>query len=214
MFRQALICSLFVACAAPGHAEAKDADRNGPVPASRQAAAQSVTLAGTGYRISFGAPRDWIGDAAAQAKLLHAIAAWLSITLELPSIQSTPSIKLESEPRLKALRYTGQLSDRPEDMARLPQGQREIAALYDRGTDTIYLREGWTGNTPAELSILVHEMVHYVQDVAGIKYPCLSASEELAYVAQDRWLGLFGADLAAEFGIDRLTLFVSTRCFI
>ena len=35
-----------------------------------------------------------------------------------------------------------------------------VHAIYDDGSRTIYLPEDWTGATPAEVSLLVHEMVH------------------------------------------------------
>jgi hypothetical protein len=62
------------------------------------------------------------------------------------------------------------------------------------------------------LSVLVHEIVHYLQDVAQLRYSCPQEREALAYEAQERWLGLFGTSLEAEFDIDRLTLLVTTRC--
>ena len=52
---------------------------------------------------------------------------------------------------------------------------------------------------PAELSILVHEMVHHFQNMLGLKYECPQAREALAYRAQDQWLGLFGRDLGDGF---------------
>jgi hypothetical protein len=41
---------------------------------------------------------------------------------------------------------------------------------------------------------------------------CGQAREELAYRAQDRWLGLFGHDLATDFD-DPFSLVVETKCF-
>ena len=54
--------------------------------------------------------------------------------------------------------------------------------------------------------------VHHLQNLGKLKYKCPPAREELAYAAQDRWLGLSGLNLADEFEIDPLTLVVSTRC--
>ena len=78
---------------------------------------------------------------------------------------------------------------------------------------TIYLADGWTGKTPAELSILVHEMVHHLQNVGQLKFECPQAREELAYRAQDRWLHLFGRDLERDFELDGFSILVKTRCF-
>ena len=91
--------------------------------------------------------------------------------------------------------------------------RREVVAVYSFPNDTIYLPEGSTGNTPAELSVLVHEMVHHLQNRAGAKFACIQESEAMAYAAQERWLGLYGHNLLADFEVDAFTLLASTRCF-
>jgi Zn-dependent membrane protease YugP len=87
-----------------------------------------------------------------------------------------------------------------------------LIAVYDDEMKTIYLPENWTGNTPAELSVLVHEMVHHLQSATPTRYECPQAREELAYIAQETWLTLFGLNLQDQFNIDPLTFVVSTRC--
>jgi hypothetical protein len=66
---------------------------------------------------------------------------------------------------------------------------------------------------PAQLSVLVHEVVHHFQNVLKLKYECPQEREKLAYIAQDRWLGLFGHSLSDEFALDPFSLFVKTTCF-
>jgi hypothetical protein len=90
--------------------------------------------------------------------------------------------------------------------------RREAVAVYDDLTKTIFLPDTWKGDTPADLSVLVHEMVHHLQNNAHKKYDCAGAREGLAYAAQDKWLKLFGRDLSSEFQIDAFTLKVSTAC--
>jgi hypothetical protein len=92
-------------------------------------------------------------------------------------------------------------------------GWRKVFSVYDDVTKTIYLREGWTGSTAAELSILVHEMVHHLQNLGRLKFQCLAAREKLAYEAQEQWLRLFGSDLWRDFEIDQFTLLLTTRCY-
>src|SRR6185503_4329912 len=89
----------------------------------------------------------------------------------------------------------------------------DVVSLYEDEVRTIHLPTGWSGTTAAELSMLVHEMVHHMQNGAELKYECPEAREELAFTAQERWLSLFGTDLDAEFGIDPFTLLVRTHCF-
>jgi hypothetical protein len=72
---------------------------------------------------------------------------------------------------------------------------------------------GWSGKTPGELSVLVHEMVHHVQNVPGLKFACPEERENVAFEAQERWLDRFNGDLLTEFGLDPFfTLLVRTNC--
>jgi hypothetical protein len=61
--------------------------------------------------------------------------------------------------------------------------------------------------------MLVHEMVHHLQNVGQLKFACPQEREKLAYKAQDGWLALFGSDLMQEFQIDPFSLLVKTNCF-
>ncbi|HVI62197.1 MAG TPA: DUF6647 family protein [Bradyrhizobium sp.] len=61
--------------------------------------------------------------------------------------------------------------------------------------------------------MLVHEVVHHFQNVLGLKYECPQEREKLAYIAQDRWLGLFGHSLTGDFALDPFSLFIKTTCF-
>ena len=150
--------------------------------------------------------------------LLTAIVLWLSANFDLPATYIHPSVELVPTTQMAALRYRGLMYDRTAHTAiggnvttPLHQGH-DLVSIYHDKRKTIYLPEGWTGTTPAELSVLVHEMVHHLQNVAGLKYNCPEEREKLAYTAQERWLGLFGRDLSDEFGIDGLTVLVRTNC--
>jgi len=144
--------------------------------------------------------------------LLRAIVTWLASEFQLNGQTTSPTIRFESSARITNFRHTGLLSDDARVTALVPTGQREVVAAYDPLSRTILLPERWSGATPTELSMLVHEMVHHLQNVASAKFECPQASEELAYAAQERWLKLFGRNLESDFGIDGLTLLVSTKC--
>ncbi|HUE45411.1 MAG TPA: DUF6647 family protein [Aestuariivirgaceae bacterium] len=135
-------------------------------------------------------------------ELLSVIAVWLSVSFGLPHVQDHPSVRTLSPQGLSAIRYG------PVDVTR----RREVLALYDDRKRTIFLSDGWVSHDPADVSILVHEMVHHLQSEAGLTFPCPAARERLAYEAQSRWLALFGLTLEAEFGIDAMTLKVSSGC--
>ena len=136
--------------------------------------------------------------------LFAAIVLWLSANLNLPAIQDYPRIERVPSMASVALR----LGERA-----LPTvSGREFEALYDDRSRTIYVPQSWTGTTPKEVSVLVHEMVHHVQNVAGLEYDCAEAREKPAYVAQEKWLALTGRNLAEEFDLDLMTVLVRTRC--
>ena len=148
--------------------------------------------------------------------LLPVIAAWLSTEFDLPTIREYPILRFVPAGQMAALRFRALLSPPGRGVAANDQtasAQGDTLALYDDATHTIYLPERWKGKAPIELSVLVHEMVHHFQNVLGLKHECPQQREKLAYIAQDRWLGLFGHNLADEFGLDPFSLLVKTTCF-
>lgn len=128
--------------------------------------------------------------------LLTAIVTWLSLNLGMPAIHEHPQVRFVAPQTMEALRGSPQ----------------SVEAIYDDASRTVYLHDKWEGKTPADLSVLVHEMVHHLQNVGGLKYECPQAREQQAYAAQQRWLGLFGSDLEKAFELDAMTLLVRTRC--
>ena len=146
--------------------------------------------------------------------LLTVIVIWLSANFDLPTIHEHPRVEFLPASKIATLRHTGRPSSGQLDgtSAPAPAGQRATVAVYDDATKTISLPEGWTGSTPAEVSILIHEMVHHLQNLGKQRFECPPEREKLAYAAQEKWLSLFGHDLLSDFEIDPFTLLVSTRC--
>ena len=150
--------------------------------------------------------------------LLTAIVIWISANYALPASLNHPRIERVASVEMAGLRYKGLLSALQrktialQDQESSFEKRRDVVALYNDQTRTIYLSDKWAGATPAELSVLVHEMVHHLQNEAGTTYECPAEREKLAYEAQDKWLHLFGRNLEQEFEINGLALLVSTSC--
>jgi hypothetical protein len=145
--------------------------------------------------------------------LLMTISLWLSMNFGLPTTDVMPHVEHLPPAKIAALHLGAHLSApspdvAPESTARVD----DIMSVYDDAGRTIFLREGWTGATPAELSIVVHEMVHHFQNLGGLKYACAQEREKLAYEAQERWLGIFGKSLESEFQIDGFSRLAKTAC--
>ena len=177
----------------------------------------NVKVPGTDYHIVLGSAAPRQPSIASRQVLLAAIGNWLSVEFDLPAVHGHPRIELVPAAKIVALRYKGMLPDPQTNFAPNDRGatsaERDTVAVYSDAARTIYLPEGWTGSTPAELSVLVHEVVHHAQNVLGLKYECPQEREQLAYRAQERWLGLFGRSLASDFELDPMSLLVKTRCF-
>ena len=145
--------------------------------------------------------------------LLTVIVTWLSFNFALPANYDHPRVELVPPAQMTAVRSQAASSSPSGSVANgLGHTGHDIEAFYDDTSRTIYLKEGWTGAKPAELSVLVHEMVHHLQNTAGLKYECAEAREKPAYDAQKKWLALFGRNLEKDFKLDPFTLLVRTRC--
>lgn len=148
---------------------------------------------------------------------LLAMARWLSTNFDLPYSDEPPRVEFTTPAQLSKLRYKGLLSHQREVIGGehatpLPEFQREVVAVYDDSTRTIYLPEHWTGASLAEQSVLVHEMVHHLQNRAGLKYACSGAREKPAYLAQRKWLENHELELENEFQVDMFTIVALAAC--
>lgn len=143
-----------------------------------------------------------LGSPREPPSLLNTISLWLSDNFDLPPSEMNPHLATLPGAELVRMRYG------PD--SGIPPGQ--VVAAYDPDTSTIYLSEHWTGDTPEELSALVHEMVHHMQASADQIFACPNEREQLAYRAQDAWLSLFGETLESAFDIDPAALLFGTVC--
>lgn len=143
--------------------------------------------------------------------LLDGILTWLSSNFDLPAIKERPVVEFASRMELARLRA----SDRLHSQGFMNDGQlaqREVVALYDTKKRTILLPDDWGGASPADQSVLVHEMVHHLQNLGNLKFDCPHAREKLAYLAQDKWLQRFGLSVEQEFDVDMFTVLISSAC--
>ena len=150
--------------------------------------------------------------------LATVLMTWLSANFGLAAIHEHPRIEIATPAKMAEVRY-GRLAGTQTDRVAAEAGRsappevgHDVFAIYDDLSRTIYLPENWSGNTPAEVSLLVHELVHHLQNLGGLKFDCVAAREKIAYRAQAGWLELFGKNLADEFDLDPMTLLVRTNC--
>lgn len=109
-------------------------------------------------------------------------------------------------PRMPAIVFT------PPEVAKAAPDWIETVAAYDTRTGNIHLSKSWTGGTAAELSVLVHELVHHFQTESGVRFACPGEREKVAYDVQARWLEAAGGDIERDFGMNRTFLLLATTC--
>jgi hypothetical protein len=147
--------------------------------------------------------------------LVASIVTWLSADFALPEDYQHPRVEIVSPMKMAAVRYRGlgaSLQARVVSDEQWLERMRDTVALYEDNSRTIYLREGWTGATAAETSVLVHELVHHLQNLTGEQFECAQAREKLAYAAQKKWIEMAGLDFFREFETDPMTLMLQTVC--
>jgi hypothetical protein len=133
--------------------------------------------------------------------LIVALLTWISsqIGCEPPP---APEIRLAPHDQLVTMAYGSP-----------PPAGASVTALYDGRSKTVYLEDSWRLDSLANRATLVHELVHHVQELAAIRYPCLAARERLAYQLQAKWLKEQGiADPYAFLQIDEFTIAVLSLC--
>ena len=148
---------------------------------------------------------------------LAVIVTWLSANTDLPANYNLPHIRYASPAEITDVRYGTFRQDKKQNVAaaqvslQANQGN-SVVSVYDPKKREILLPLGWSAITPAEQSVLVHEMVHHLQYSAHIKFNCPQELEAAAYKAQEKWLQLFGKSLESEFGLDGFTILVNSNC--
>ena len=135
--------------------------------------------------------------------VLNATVTWISNALNLPAIYGHPRVERAPKIKLTLALHGSQFVSK-----------NSVLSGYDDAKQTIYLPDDWSASTPEGMSILIHEMVHHLQNVAGLQYGCPQEREKLAYVAQQQWLTSFGRSLEKNFGMDPITYLQSTECYI
>ena len=219
MFKRALACASLTAALAVGSVNGQQ-----PPTAAQsitQAPQQRVQIPGTGYEFVLGSfvfPADGyiefpLKGHDANDRFLTALVTWISDNFDIPADYHRPRIVPMSSGGMTKLPYGSFLRRRLDEENQIAPNQlHQVISLYSVPTQTIYLHSDWTGQTPAELSMLVHEMVHHLQNLDHRTFGCRAAEEELPYEAEEKWLNLFGLNLASEFGLDRATVALTTGC--
>ena len=63
-----------------------------------------------------------------------------------------------------------------------------LHAFYDTENDIIVLPDTWDRREPWDLSVLLHEIIHYVQDQNEVRFNCVQEMEVKTWPLQQKYL--------------------------
>lgn len=136
--------------------------------------------------------------------LVKVLIVWAAGATGLPETENLPKIRFDEPAAISAaVNPTGLGSADPITIA-----------YYDASGPYVVLPKGWRPEDPFHLSMLVHELVHHLQEEAGLTYACPGLREREAYGAQQLWLESQGLQLVgnSSFQIDEMFLLLRTSC--
>ena len=111
-------------------------------------------------------------------EIITALMIWLGANTTLDTNHDIPNVLFLTQEQMEKLYYH-------EDQEKFPN---QLHGLYDKESDTIILPDTWDRRDPWDLAVLLHEMVHYLQDMNNLKFNCTAEMERDAWPIQKRYL--------------------------
>jgi len=117
------------------------------------------------------------GESGSKADVIRDHMRWIAV--QNPSYDGNarlPAVRLVPRKNLFAMAYE-------KDIAEVTDAaEGVILGVYDSDSETVYLPEGFSFSDPKAAHVLVHELVHHLQNVAGVTDPtCPEQGEWEAY---------------------------------
>ena len=109
-------------------------------------------------------------------EILTALLLWIGANSNYNTDVPVPTVIFMNEQEMNQAYYKGQE----------PVG--ELHGFYHLEQDIIILKDTWDRHNPWDLSILLHEVVHYVQDINEIQFQCNMEMEQMSWPLQQEYL--------------------------
>lgn len=110
-------------------------------------------------------------------EILTALMIWLGANTPLDTNHDVPEVLFLTQSQMESLFYKGE--------NKMPN---TLHGLYDKDSDTIILPDTWDRRKPWDLGVLLHEMVHYLQDQNNQKFNCVAEMERDSWPIQQKYL--------------------------
>ena len=110
-------------------------------------------------------------------EILTALMIWLSANTFYSTDHPLPNVIFLSQAEMNALYY--------KDNEHEPS---DLHGMYNKEEDVIILPDTWDIRNPWDQGVLLHEMVHYYQDMNEMKFDCSQEMEKDAWPIQQFYL--------------------------
>ena len=110
-------------------------------------------------------------------EILTALMIWLGANTPFDTNHDIPNVLFLSQTQMEQMFYKGN--------DKMPN---TLHGLYDQESDTIILPDTWDRRKAWDLGVLLHEMVHYLQDQNDMDFNCTAEMERESWPIQQRYL--------------------------
>ena len=110
-------------------------------------------------------------------EIIMALMIWLGANTNYNVDVPEPTVLFVTQEQLERAYYRGESHEGVT-----------LHGIYDTKLNLIMLSDAWDRTKPWDLSVLLHEVIHYVQDVNEIEYTCIAEMEKDSWPLQQQYL--------------------------
>ena len=131
-------------------------------------------------------------------EILTALMIWLGANTPFSTNFDVPKVVFLPQNQLEQMFY-GDNKYEPD----------QLHGMYNKEIDTIFLPDDWDRREAWDMGVLVHEMVHYLQDMNEMKFACSREMEKKAWPIQQYYLK---KEHDYDWDYDKLWFIVISSC--
>ena len=109
-------------------------------------------------------------------EILIALMIWIGANTDYKTDVPLPVVEFKTQVEMEGLYYGER------------KREGDLYGFYNLKKNIIILPDTWDGTRPFDLGLLVHEMIHYLQDVNEIQFQCVAEMEADAWPLQKQYL--------------------------
>lgn len=110
-------------------------------------------------------------------EILTALMIWIGANTSYDTNHDIPEVLFLPQEKMEHLYYNGE-----------NQMSNTLHGLYDKDANKIILPDTWDRRKPWDMGVLVHEMIHYLQDQNNYQFSCPAEMERDSWPIQQKYL--------------------------